>query len=514
MTKKILVVLLIVTLTLGVLAGCNKREVDKQTHDMFLEVLPEAKNFSKLDTSNKNIPSTVEEAYYDTNGAGFVIKVVTKGFNDGLTIIVGIDNNGVITGAKCIESNESWKIEQTLGYEFIGRDINNYVDVEAGATSLTVNGYRNGIGDALKAYDIIKNSVNPGHNHGNGGNIFDDIFGGNEDGLIVLNDYTLGMGVVVSLENSRIGYAQIDATVATVVLDENGKIVDCKIDAAYNKVDISDGYVTVPGEFKTKKELGYDYNMSNFGVDNNGDGRVLEWFEQARVFEQFVIGKTASEVEKLGRREHLQEVNGHIISTDQTLLNAGCTIQIGDFVNAVVKACNDDQKMTFKSKGNFTLGLGINSYDNGSADAEYDGTGLVMVYSDMAAVVMEDNKILAALNDAIQPQIGFDIEGEITTKTFNGTKRELKENYGMVSLAGKLGLDNNGDGKVVEWYLQSAAFSAYVVGMTPAEVDKMPITINDRGYQISGDYDLLNAGCTIQITDIRDVVVEAAENAY
>lgn len=182
MAKKILVVLLIVTLTLGVLAGCNKREVDKKTHEEFLEVLPGAKNFSKVDISGKNIPSTIEEAYYDTNGAGFVIKVVTRGYQYGLTIIVGIDNNGVITGAKCTESNESWGYEENLGKQFIGRDKDTYVDVQAGVTSLTVNGYRNGIGDALQAYEVLKNSVHPDHNHGNsGGGFFDDIFGGNSE---------------------------------------------------------------------------------------------------------------------------------------------------------------------------------------------------------------------------------------------------------------------------------------------------------------------------------------------
>ena len=88
MVKKILIVFIIVTLTLGVLAGCNRREVDKQTHDMFLEVLPEAKNFTKVDVP-KDVPPTVQEIYCDTNNAGYVIKVVTKGYKDGLTILVG-----------------------------------------------------------------------------------------------------------------------------------------------------------------------------------------------------------------------------------------------------------------------------------------------------------------------------------------------------------------------------------------------------------------------------------------
>lgn len=157
MLKKILVVLLLVTLTLGVLAGCNKREVDKQTHDMFLEVLPGAKNFSKLDTSNKNIPSTVEEAYYDTNGAGFVIKVVTKGYNDGLTILVGISSHGLVTGAMCLSSNESYGAEKNYGTNFIGKDKFGVamVDLVAGAT-LTTKAYRDAVVDAINAVSILE----------------------------------------------------------------------------------------------------------------------------------------------------------------------------------------------------------------------------------------------------------------------------------------------------------------------------------------------------------------------
>ena len=48
--------------------------------------------------------------------------------------------------------------------------------------------------------------------------------------------YKLGMGVVVSTASSKNGLAQVDATVATVVVDKDGKIVACRIDVAQNKV--------------------------------------------------------------------------------------------------------------------------------------------------------------------------------------------------------------------------------------------------------------------------------------
>ncbi len=325
----------------------------------------------------------------------------------------------------------------------------------------------------------------------------------------VLNDYTLGMGVVVGLDESQTGTAQIDATVATVVLDKDGKIVLCRIDAVQNKIKVTDGFVTdtLPTEFKTKMELKEGYGMAGnpYSSDNDGDGRILEWYEQVKAFEKHVIGMTAAEVEAMATKE----ANNHIISADEDLLAAGCTIQITDFKAAVVKACNDEFKVSFKSEGNFTLGVAANSYNDGSKDAE-ETDGSVQVYSDLAASVVEDGKIVASINDAIQPKIGFDFKGAITTKTFNGTKRELKEGYGMAG--NPYSSDNDGDGRILEWYQQSAAFSAHVVGMTGAEVEAMA-TKEASNHLISSDDALLSAGCTIQITGIKAVVAESVANA-
>ena len=318
-------------------------------------------------------------------------------------------------------------------------------------------------------------------------------------------EYTLGMGTQVNLDSSKKGTAQIDATVATVVLDKDGKIVACKIDVAQNKIGVADGFLSIPAGFKTKVELKGDYGMASnpYSSDNNNDGIIKEWYEQAAAFEAYVIGKTVAEVEAMATKTL---DNGYVISADDELLNAGCTIQITEFKAAVVKACNDEFKVSFKSEGNFTLGVAINSYNDGSKDAE-DADGVVQVYSDIAAAVVEGGKVVAALNDAIQPKINFDFEGVITNKAFGGTKRELKEGYGMAS--NPYSSDNNDDGIIKEWYEQSAAFSKYVVGLTAAEIAELATEFKNEHY-IAADDELLNAGCTIQITGIKAVVAKAA----
>ena len=327
------------------------------------------------------------------------------------------------------------------------------------------------------------------------------------NGDVVSGDYTLGMGITFD----EITNAQMNMTVAAVVLDAQGKILACRIDVVHNKYTIN--YDNEEIEFKnweTKMELGDRFGMGGmpWAMDNDGDGRVLEWYQQALAFEQYVVGKTVDEIAAMTTTS----VNNRLISTDADLLSAGCTIQITEFLEAVIKACNDEQAFHFEKVDEFVLGLGVNSENDGS---NFDDNGAVVkVMVEFAASVVVDGKIVASLNDAAQPQARFDWDGKgigLSVGKGDGilkTKRELKEDY----LMSKYFVDNNGDGVSLEWYLQSAAFSAHVVGMTGAEVTKMSTQLVNSHY-ISNDADLLNAGCTIQITGMKAVVAESAVNA-
>ena len=314
---------------------------------------------------------------------------------------------------------------------------------------------------------------------------------------VVTGDYTLGMGVAFGDHTN----AQINATIAVVVLDANGVIVDCKLDAVQNKYSLDfDNETYNFTVLETKMELGDKYGMAG-KVDNNGDGVMLEWYDQVYALENYLVGKTLAQVEAI----ETQFVNNHYIAKDEALLNAGCTIQITDFVAAVVKACKDDQSVKFSTSKDFTVGIGANSADNGTA---YDDNGItVKMNVDFAATVVVDGKIVAALNDAYQPAVSIDWDKVVTSEGDQRTKREKKEDYGM---AGKV--DNDGNGVKLEWYLQSAAFSAHVVGMTGAEVAAMETTFVNNHY-ISTDKALLDAGCSMQITGIMLVVSEAVTNA-
>ena len=316
-------------------------------------------------------------------------------------------------------------------------------------------------------------------------------------------DYKLGMGVELSTASSKENNAQVDATVATVVLDANGKIVLCRIDVAQNKMDVTGGAVDTAKTFETKMELGSRYGMEG-KVDNNGDGVMLEWDAQAKAFEEYVVGKTAAEVKAI----KTQEAGGHLIAVDEALLKAGCSMQITDFITAVAKACEDKAAVSFKAGEGFKLGVAAKSTAAESKAASAEGNGSVNMYSDFgAAVVGADGKILAALNDATQPKIAIDTNGAIVEAAFKGTKRELGSEYGM---EGKV--DNDGNGVMTEWDAQSAAFSAFCAGKTAAEVAGLK-TQEAGGHLIAVDTALLEAGCSMQITGMMAAISQAANYA-
>lgn len=302
-------------------------------------------------------------------------------------------------------------------------------------------------------------------------------------------EYKLGMGVSVSTAYTAEGHAQVDATVATVVLDAEGKIVVCRLDCAQNKMDVEDGEVNAEATFETKRELRERYNMVAYSDATH------EWFEQAEAFEAYVVGKTADEVKNMETR---QNDHGYTVTTDETLY-ATCSIDITAFQDAVVKACNDEKGQTFTADS-FKLGLAAISDASESTSATDDEDAVVKMYTEFGATVVgEDGKIIAAITDMIQPQIKMDEDGAVTEIIFKGTKRELGSDYGMVAYGNA----------IAEWDAQAQAFANYTVGKTADEVKAIETKQNDHGYSVPADETLL-ASCTMQVTGMQAVLAQAA----
>ena len=308
-------------------------------------------------------------------------------------------------------------------------------------------------------------------------------------------EYKLGMGVSVSLDSSDTNLAQVDATVATVVTDSEGKIVLCRIDCAQNKMDVTGGQVDAAATFTTKRDLKYDYNMVKYS------NATLEWFEQVENLEKWVVGKTAEDIKNIETKINEE---GYSVAVDEELY-ASCSISLEAFQDAIVKACNDEKGSTFTTADAFTLGVSAisNAADSVSAADSDDGNAMVKMYTEFgAAAVGSDGKILAALTDAIQPKITVSADGEILNKDFTATKRELGDDYNMVKYGNA----------IAEWDAQAKAFADYTVGKTADEVMGLETTTNAEGYQVSTDETLL-ASCTMAINGMQAAIATAVNNA-
>ena len=131
----------------------------------------------------------------------------------------------------------------------------------------------------------------------------------------------------VTTKNGKF-YAHLHLSAA----DKDGKVsaIDSDVVSASFEFDAKGETSTDTAKVTSKKEAGVDYGMAANGQDLNGDGNVKEWFEQADVLDEKIIGKKADEITALAMD------TGYGVEDVQ---KAGCTINIADMIKAAVKAC-------------------------------------------------------------------------------------------------------------------------------------------------------------------------------
>lgn len=144
---------------------------------------------------------------------------------------------------------------------------------------------------------------------------------------------SLGLGVVTIISKSKDaaadaeGQTQAYSTYAVSTYDADGKITSTIIDASQANVKFdATGKIStdLTAAVKTKNELGEEYGMKKASQIGK------EWFEQAAAFAQFVVGKTADEVAVIG-----MDAEGN--ATDADLVSS-VTVGIDAFLEVVVKA--------------------------------------------------------------------------------------------------------------------------------------------------------------------------------
>lgn len=116
-------------------------------------VLPNGTSFDKVDCDVEN----VLEAYKDAGGSGYVFKSQGKGFAGMITLMVGVDSNGKITGTKVMDHSETAGIgtqieKESFQAQYVGKN-SSLEDVETitGAT-FSSKGFNTAIKAAFAGY--------------------------------------------------------------------------------------------------------------------------------------------------------------------------------------------------------------------------------------------------------------------------------------------------------------------------------------------------------------------------
>ncbi len=281
-----------------------------------------------------------------------------------------------------------------------------------------------------------------------------------------------GYSVVSKISDVTETTLTIDSVCAGVLVDADGKIIDCKIDQAQIKPDLAqnDGDVT---DLRTKLEKKEDYSLKS------ASSIEKEWYEQIAVFEAFAKGKNADEITGC--------VSGNGYASDADL-KAGCTINISDISKAVADAVKNAQDLGAVSTDTLSLAVSTEKSNNSN------GTNLQFDLNYAVVTLDSNDRITSCLIDASQAKCAVN-KGKFTVEdSAFPTKKELKEDYAL----------KEASSIHKEWYEQAAAFEMFSKGKTALELAHI---VGADGYSSDAD---LKAGCTIAVDSIVSNVSKAA----
>ena len=143
------------------------------------------------------------------------------------------------------------------------------------------------------------------------------------------------------------------------------------------------------------------------------------------------------------------------------------------------------------------MGLGITAQISEIKNADGETNGSADSVATAAAVLLDkDGKIVKCAIDTANNALAFTSDGKAVVAGELLTKGEKGDNYGMKAYGGAK----------KEWYEQKDAFISVVIGKT---IDEVKALEKDG----KGTDEVVNAGCTIKVSEFIPALEEAVKNA-
>jgi len=287
-----------------------------------------------------------------------------------------------------------------------------------------------------------------------------------------------GLGILTeAADQDRAG--KINTIAAAVVLDAEGKVADVMLDEVEISVTgDSTGQVTMPSDYRTKRQKGGDYPLAAVSSLEKG------WTEQADAFGNYLTGKTPDEVKKLATDDDGKPKDADLLSV--------CTIAVDGYRDAVVRACETAEALGAARGDKTVLGVAVrNASQNLTATDDNDVTAEVDIT--VSALTLDaDGHVTSAVADVAEPALTVGADGTVSAPEMVKTKREMGDSYGM---RGASSLDK-------EWYEHSEGYCDYLKGKNRVEIAAIPSDGSDAD---------LAALCTISVSELQKATLAALE---
>ena len=282
----------------------------------------------------------------------------------------------------------------------------------------------------------------------------------------------IGLGSVNTLTMKDMSNAMLKATVAAVVLDKNGRIADCELDEIAFTVTLKDGVAQQVADLTSKREKGDSYIPTAEETGGEGAGTV-SWEDQVENFCDFAEGKTANDLSGLATTDG---------KSDQI---EGCDLIITDFIQTVVRACEEAKPASIEAGNDLELALTAVKEEGSADEPKFD--------IELAAVTLDEGeRITGCMTDTLQVKLTM-AEGIFSTVSGGiETKRQMGDGYGMKAASAIKR----------EWYEQADAFDTFAVGKTAAELAATKLNAEGKTDAVTG--------CTVAVSDVLKNAVKAA----
>ena len=285
-----------------------------------------------------------------------------------------------------------------------------------------------------------------------------------------------GLGILTeAAADDRAGKVNTIATV--VLLDAEGKVADVILDEVEVSVTAdSTGKVTMPSDYRTKRQKGDDYPLAAVSSLEKG------WTEQADAFGRYLTGKTPDEVKKLETDDDGKPKDADLLST--------CTIAVDGYRDAVVRACENAKALGAAQGDHTALGTAVRN-DTKELTATDDKDVTAQVDITISALTLgTDGRVTSAVADVVEPALTVGADGTVSAPEMVKSKLEMGDSYGM---RGASSLDK-------EWYEHSEGWCDYLKGKTLSEIAAIPSDGSDAD---------LAALCTISVTELQKAALAA-----